>query len=149
MMRWSDFHYRGARGPASYSKPATALVALRRLMGTEAFNAAWHKEYGADSYPDFMSSAGWDTMHAIFAGIKKLDGNVSDGMKFVDALKGWSTDGPRGHVMIDPETRDIVQDEHAMEVYRKDNGKLGVKVIGTTEKVKDQCKVLKLGRCGS
>jgi branched-chain amino acid transport system substrate-binding protein len=115
----------------------------------KAFNAAWHKEYGAQSYPDFMSAAGWDTMHAIFAGIKKLNGNASDGAKFVDALKGWSSDGPRGHVMIDPTTRDIVEDEHAMEVYRKPDGKLGVKVIGTTKQVKDECKVLKLGRCGS
>ena len=51
--------------------------------------------------------------------------------------------------MIDPETRDIVQDEHAMEVYRKADGKLGLKVIGTTPQVKDQCKILKVGRCGS
>ena len=40
-------------------------------------------------------------------------------------MKGWSANGPRGHVMIDPATRDIVQDEHAMEVYRKPDGKLG------------------------
>ena len=39
-----------------------------------------------------------------------------DGAKVVDAMKGWSANGPRGHVMIDPATRDIVQDEHAMEV---------------------------------
>ena len=26
----------------------------------KAFNAAWHKDYGADSYPDFMSAAAWD-----------------------------------------------------------------------------------------
>ena len=114
----------------------------------KSFVAEWHKEYGNDSYPDFMSSQGWDTMHAIFDAIKKLNGNVSDGAKVV-ALKGWSADGPRGHVMIDPETRDIVQDEHAMEVYRKADGKLGLKVIDTTKQVKDQCKVLKLGRCGS
>ena len=115
----------------------------------KSFKAAWHKAYGADSYPDFMSAAGWDTMHAIFDTIKKLKGNVSDGAKVVAALKGWSTNGPRGHVMIDPKTRDIVEDEHAMEVYRKADGKLGLKVIGTTKQVKDQCKVLKLGRCGS
>ena len=115
----------------------------------KSFNAAWHKEYGANSYPDFMSAAGWDTMHAIFDTIKKLNGDVSDASKVIAALKGWSTDGPRGHVMIDPSTRDIVEDEHAMEVYRKPDGKLGVKVIGTTKQVKDQCKVLKLGRCGS
>jgi len=115
----------------------------------KAFVTAWHKEYGENSYPDFMSSQGWDTMHAIFDTIKKLKGNVSDGGKVVAALKGWSTDGPRGHVMVDPATRDVVQDEHAMEVYRKADGKLGVKVVGTTKQVKDQCKVLKLGRCGS
>ena len=115
----------------------------------KAFNAAWHKEYGNDSYPDFMSAAGWDTMHAIFDTIKKLNGNLSDGAKVVDAMKGWSTNGPRGHVAIDPATRDVVQDEHAMEVYRKPDGKLGERILGTTKAVKDECKELKVGRCGS
>jgi branched-chain amino acid transport system substrate-binding protein len=115
----------------------------------KAFLAAWHKEYGADSYPDFMSAAGWDTMHAIFDTIKKLDGNVSDGSKVIEALKGWSADGPRGRVTIDPATRDIVQDEHAIEVIRRPDGKLGEKVLGTTKAVKDECKELKIGRCGS
>jgi branched-chain amino acid transport system substrate-binding protein len=115
----------------------------------KAFNKAWHDAYGKDSYPDFMSAAGWDTMHAIFDTIKKLNGNASDGTKFVDAMKGWSANGPRGHVMIDPATRDIVQDEHAMEVYRKPDGKLGEKILGTTKAVKDECKELKVGRCGS
>jgi len=115
----------------------------------KAFNEEWHKAYGKDSYPDFMSAAGWDTMHAIFDTIKKLNGNLSDGAKVVDAMKGWSANGPRGHVMIDPATRDIVQDENAMEVYRKADGKLGEKVLDTTKAVKDECKVLKVGRCGS
>jgi branched-chain amino acid transport system substrate-binding protein len=113
----------------------------------KAFIAEWHKAYGPDSYPDFMSAAGWDTMHAIFDTIKKLKGNMSDGAKIVSALEGWSTNGPRGHVMIDPKTRDIVEDEHAMEVYRKPDGKLGEKIVGTTKAVKDECKVLQLGRC--
>jgi len=115
----------------------------------KAFVAEWHKAYGPDSYPDFMSAAGWDTMHAIFDTIKKLNGDLSDGAKVVDALKGWSTNGPRGHVMIDPATRDIVQDEHAMEVYRQPDGKLGERVLGTVKAVKDECKVLKVGRCAS
>jgi branched-chain amino acid transport system substrate-binding protein len=113
------------------------------------FKAEWHKAYGPDSYPDFMSAAGWDTMHAIFDAIKKLNGNVDDGAKFVDAMKGWSTDGPRGHIMIDPATRDIVENEHALEVYRKPDGKLGERVLETIKGVKDECKVLKVGRCGS
>jgi len=117
--------------------------------GNKTFNEEWRKAYGKDSYPDFMSAAGWDTMHAIFDTIKKLNGNVSDGAKVVDAMKGWSADGPRGKVMIDPATRDIVQDEHAMEVYRKPDGKLGERILGTTKAVKDECKELKVGRCGS
>ena len=115
----------------------------------KAFKAEWHKAYGPNSYPDFMSAAGWDTMHAIFDTIKKLNGDLSDGAKVVAALKGWKASGPRGPVMIDPATRDIVQDEHAMEVYRKADGKLGEKILGTTKAVKDECKVLKVGRCGS
>jgi hypothetical protein len=50
--------------------------------------------------------------------------------------------------MIDPATRDIVQDERAMEVYRKPDGKLGLKVLGVVSQVKDQCKERKIGRCG-
>jgi branched-chain amino acid transport system substrate-binding protein len=115
----------------------------------KAFLAAWHKEYGKDSYPDFMSAAGWDTMHAIFDTIKKLNGKVTDGAAFVDAMKGWSASSPRGTVSVDAATRDIVQDEHAMEVIRKPDGKLGIKVLGTSKAVKDECKVQKIGRCGS
>jgi branched-chain amino acid transport system substrate-binding protein len=115
----------------------------------KTFKEAWVKEYGKDSYPDFMSAAGWDTMHAIFDTIKKMNGKVDDGQKFVEAMKGWKGKGPRGEVMIDPDTRDIVQDEHAMEVIRKPDGKLGIKVLGTTKAVKDECKVQKIGRCGS
>jgi hypothetical protein len=36
-----------------------------------------------------------------------------------------------------------------MEVIRKPDGKLGIKVLDTTKAVKDECKELKVGRCGS
>ena len=112
------------------------------------FVTAFHAAYGPNAYPDFMTAAAWDSMHAIFDTIKKLNGKLNDGAKVIDALKGWSTDGPRGHVMIDPATRDIVEDERAMEVYRKPDGKLGLKVLGTVAQVKDECKAKKIGRCG-
>ena len=113
----------------------------------QEFVKAFHEAYGPNRYPDFMTAAAWDSMHAIFDTIKKLNGDLSDGAKVIDALKGWSTDGPRGHVSIDPATRDVIQDERAMEVYRKPDGKLGLKVLGTISQVKDQCKELKIGRC--
>src|SRR4030081_2242641 len=112
------------------------------------FVKAWHDAYGPNNHPDFMSAAAWDSMHAVFDTIKKLNGKLDDGEKVIAALKGWSTDGPRGRVSIDPDTRDVIQDERAMEVYRKPDGKLGLKVLGTIAQVKDQCKAQKIGRCG-
>jgi branched-chain amino acid transport system substrate-binding protein len=112
------------------------------------FVKAFHEAYGPNAYPDFMTAAAWDSMHAIFDTIKKLDGKLDDGGKVIEALKGWRTDGPRGRVSIDPATRDIIQDERAMEVYRKPDGKLGLRVLGTVAQVKDECKEKKIGRCG-
>jgi branched-chain amino acid transport system substrate-binding protein len=113
----------------------------------KAFVKTWHERYGADDYPDFESANAWDAMDAVFRTIKKLDGKF-DGDSFVNEIKTWSGDGPRGHVSIDPATRDIVNDEHAMEVIRKPDGKLGTKVLATFRAVKDECKILKIGRCG-
>jgi branched-chain amino acid transport system substrate-binding protein len=113
-----------------------------------AFVAEWHKQYGKDSYPDFMSVAAWDAMSAVFAAIKKLDGKINN-QTLIDELKNWTTtESPRGSVRIDPSTRDIIQDEYALEVIRKPDGKLGHKVVGNISQVKDQCKELKVGRCG-
>ena len=53
------------------------------------FVKAWHEAYGPNSYPDFESAAGMDTMAAIFDVINKLNGNLDDGAKVVDTLKGW------------------------------------------------------------
>lgn len=120
----------------------------------KAFVKAWHDAYGADSYPDFMSAAGWDTMAGIFHVINTLQGKLDDGSKVVDTLKGWSTDGPRGKITIDPQTRDVIQDEHAEEVIKEPaghpgaDGTLGVKILKVFPQVKDECKVLKVGRCG-
>ncbi len=114
----------------------------------KAFVKSWYESYAKDTSPDFMSAAAYDTMAGIFHVIKALDGRLDDGKKVMDAIKGWKHDGPRGAIMIDPATRDIVQDEHAAEVIRKPDGKLGTKVLGVIQQVKDECKELKLGRCG-
>lgn len=111
------------------------------------FVKAWQAAYGANSYPDFMAAQGWDTMHAIFDTIKKMNGKVQDGDKFVEAVKSWSGVGPRGEVKIDPATRDVIQNEHAAEIIRKKDGKLGVKTITIIKGVKDECKEQKVGRC--
>jgi len=112
----------------------------------KAFVKAWHEAYGPDNYPDFESANAWDAMDGVFHTIKKLNGKF-DADSFVNEIKTYSGNGPRGHVAIDPATRDIVNDEHAMEVIRKPDGKLGTKILGTVKAVKDPCKELKIGRC--
>jgi branched-chain amino acid transport system substrate-binding protein len=85
-------------------------------------------------------------MAAIFHIIKTLDGKITaEGA--MDALKGWTFDSPRGPIMIDPDTRDIVQDEHVHEVV-KEGDRLAIKVIGTIPQVKDPCKALRIDKCG-
>jgi branched-chain amino acid transport system substrate-binding protein len=111
------------------------------------FVQAWHEAYGADNYPDFESADAWDAIGAVFQTIKKLNGKF-DADSFINEIRNWSGNGPRGKVSIDPATRDIVQDEHAMEIIRKPDGKLGTRVLNTIGAVKDECKVLKIGRCG-
>jgi branched-chain amino acid transport system substrate-binding protein len=66
----------------------------------------------------------------------------------MDILKGWKFDSPRGPIMIDPETRDIVQDQHVHEVV-KSGGRLKIKVLSSISQVKDPCKANQLGKCAS
>jgi branched-chain amino acid transport system substrate-binding protein len=108
--------------------------------------AAWKKEYGPNSTPDFMGVQGYDGMAAIAHVVTTLKGKVDpDGA--MNALKGWKfADSPRGPIMIDPATRDIVMNEYLSEIIKKD-GRLYQKNIGVITAVKNMCKELKEGRC--
>jgi len=114
-------------------------AANRRLV------AAWKQEYGADATPDFMGVQGYDGMAAIAHVVRALKGRI-DAEGAMKALKGWKYDSPRGPIMIDPATRDIVMNEYLSELVRKD-GRLVQKNIGVIEAVKDMCKELKAGKC--
>jgi branched-chain amino acid transport system substrate-binding protein len=109
------------------------------------FVETWKKEFGADSTPDFMGVQGYDGMAAIAHVVRTLNGRIDpDGA--LQALKGWTFDSPRGPIMIDPRTRDIVMNEYLSELVKKD-GRLAQKTIGVIEAVKDMCKELKSGKC--
>src|SRR6266699_2578464 len=75
----------------------------------KAFVAAWHKEYGENSYPDFLSVGAWDGMTALFDLVKATKGKFTadEAMEF---FKKWKNpNSPRGPVENDPATRDVVQ----------------------------------------
>jgi branched-chain amino acid transport system substrate-binding protein len=105
-----------------------------------AFLAAWNAEYGTKAIPDFLSAGGWDGAAALFNVIKQTNGKF-DGDKAMAILKGWKHDSPRGPIMIDPETRDIVQNVYMRRTEMKD-GKLANVEFDTIPNVKDPWKEL-------
>jgi branched-chain amino acid transport system substrate-binding protein len=104
-----------------------------------AFLAAWKKEYGEASIPDFLSVDGYDAMAAIFDLVKATKGKFTadEAMEF---FKKWKRDdSPRGPIAIDPATRDIVQNVYMRRVEKRD-GKLANVEFETIPMVKDPWK---------
>jgi branched-chain amino acid transport system substrate-binding protein len=110
------------------------------------FIAAWKKDYGADSTPDFMAVGGYDGMAAIVHAIQATKGKMEPDAALA-SLKGWKFDSPRGPISIDPDTRDIIMNEYLSEVVKGPDGKLHQKTIGKIDNVKDACKAQKIAPC--
>jgi branched-chain amino acid transport system substrate-binding protein len=107
----------------------------------EAFLAAWKREYGDKSIPDFFSVNAWDGMAALFGLIKETKGKFTAD-EAVAFLSHWKDpNSPRGPIMIDPETRDIIQNVYIRRVEKQD-GKLANIEIATIPMVKDPWKEL-------
>ncbi|HYL32019.1 MAG TPA: ABC transporter substrate-binding protein [Stellaceae bacterium] len=101
----------------------THYSAAATRPANEEFVAAWRKEYGAKTTPNFVAVAAWDGMAAIFDAIKAQDGKLEP-EKTLDMLRHYkSANSPRGPIAIDPETRDIVQNEYLHAVL-KVNGRI-------------------------
>jgi branched-chain amino acid transport system substrate-binding protein len=107
----------------------------------EAFVKAYKAEFGADQEPAFEVVGAYDGMAAIFHAIIEQKGNM-DPDRTMALLKGWKDDNsPRGPIMIDPETRDIVQNEYLRRI-EKVNGELANVEFETIPMVKDPWKEL-------
>ena len=87
----------------------------------KAFLKAYVATNGTRLRPNFMACAGYDGMAAIAEALKKSMGSV-DPDKLLDALKGMKLMSPRGPIMIDPATRDIVQTVYIREVKKVNGG---------------------------
>jgi branched-chain amino acid transport system substrate-binding protein len=67
--------------------------------------------------PNFMAVAAYDGIGAIYEVSKKLNGKI-EGDKAMAILKGMKINSPRGPIMIDPETRDVVQTVYIRKVEK-------------------------------
>jgi branched-chain amino acid transport system substrate-binding protein len=135
------------------SGETTAEAALK-AMGDNALDiiTAWHYDYMSNNplnqkfvkeyqsvangrNPDFFSIGGYDGMHAIYETLKKTKGNT-DAEALIGAAKGLKWESPRGPMMIDPETRDVVQNVYIRRVQKVGNELVNV-VFDTVPMVKD------------
>jgi len=126
--------------PLGLITAGTYSVAGKRPANT-AFLADWKREYGDKAIPDFLSVDGWDGMAMIFDLVKATKGKFTadEAMAF---FKNWKDpDSPRGPIMIDPKTRDIIQNVYIRRVEKVD-GKLANVEITTIPMVKDPWKEL-------
>src|SRR5881628_1985653 len=108
----------------------------------KAFVAAWKKEYGAGEVPNFLSAGSWDGTAMIFEAIKAQKGKL-DPDKTMEIFKRYkNADSPRGPISIDPETRDIVQNEYLREVRKVGGQPANVELETVATAVKDPWKEL-------
>lgn len=85
----------------------------------KAFIKSYVETNGTKLRPNFMACAGYDGMAAIAEALKRTGGSVEPD-RIIAALKGMKLMSPRGPIMIDPETRDIVQTVYIRRVEKVD-----------------------------
>ncbi|HMN77104.1 MAG TPA: ABC transporter substrate-binding protein [Burkholderiaceae bacterium] len=93
-------HHYSAAHPSAMNKKFVA-----------AFEAANHFR------PNFMAVAGYDGMHLIYSALATTGGK-GGGDALLAAMKGQVFESPRGQILIDAQTRDIVQDIYIRKVER-------------------------------
>ena len=109
-----------------------------------AHPSAMNKKFVADFQalnkfrPNFMAMGGFDGMRVIFKALDATKG--AGGEPLLAAMKGQIFESPRGPVLIDAQTRDIVQDIYIRKVERV-GGQLFNVEFDTQKSVKDPGKL--------
>ena len=96
---------------------AMQMVAATILEGSESYASPGlaYVKWPHPGRPNFMAVGAYDGMAAIYEVARKLNGKI-DGDKAMAVLKGMKLTSPRGPIMIDPATRDIVQTVYVRKV---------------------------------
>jgi len=101
----------------------------------EQFKQQLAAKFGDKVAADAFVVQGYDGMHAVLRLIETLAGKQFDAAAAVEAMKGYKWNGPRGPMMIDPDSRDIVENMYIRRVERV-NGRLENVIIDTYPAVK-------------
>jgi branched-chain amino acid transport system substrate-binding protein len=113
----TSHHYAAAHPSALNKKFVTAFEAANKFR------------------PNFMAVAGYDGMRVITKALEATKGK-GGGDDLLAAMKGQVFESPRGQMMIDAQTRDVVQDIYIRKVERV-NGQLHNVEFAAEKQVKD------------
>ena len=116
----SSHHYSAAHPTATNKKFVEAFTAANKFR------------------PNFMAIGGYDGMRVIYKALEASKGAGGDAL--LAGMKGQIFESPRGQVLIDAQTRDIVQDIHIRKVEKKD-GQLWNIEFDSVKAVKDPGKL--------
>src|SRR5678816_1474321 len=119
----------GARGLVNSHHYSAAHPSPTNKKFVQAFEAA------NKFRPNFMAVAGYDGMHVIYNALAATKGQ-GGGDALLAAMKGQIFESPRGQILIDAQTRDIVQDIYIRKVERQ-NGQLYNVEFDVQKAVKD------------
>jgi len=106
-------------------------------------NKAFVEAFGkanAGARPNFMAVGAYDGMHVIYDAAKATKGEGGDAL--LQAMKGQSFESPRGPILIDPQTRDVVHNIYVRKVERV-GSQLWNTEVQTFTAVKDPAKAAK------
>lgn len=84
--------------------------------------------------PNFMAVGGYDGMRVIIEAAKATKGGSGEAL--LNAMKGQSFESPRGPMLIDPQTRDVVHNVYIRKVERV-GGQLFNQEFATIKDMKD------------
>ncbi len=104
----------GALGVVTSHHYSAAHPSALNRKYVEAFQKA-----NPNMRPNFMAMGGYDGMRVIYEALKTTKGQ-GGGDALLAAMKGQLFESPRGQVLIDAQTRDIVQDVYLRKVEKKD-----------------------------
>ncbi|HEY6353482.1 MAG TPA: ABC transporter substrate-binding protein [Burkholderiaceae bacterium] len=121
-----------------------ALGVINSHHYSAAHNSAANKKFvdafqAANKFrPNFMAVGGYDGMRVIYTALNATKGQGGEAL--LNAMKGQIFESPRGQVLIDAQTRDIVQDIYIRKVERV-NGQLWNVEFDVQKAVKDPGKL--------
>jgi branched-chain amino acid transport system substrate-binding protein len=89
---------------------------------TQAWSKAWNAKYPDRPYQSVDTANGYAGAQIIADAIKRLNGNLDDKLKFVDALFATDMETVKGPVKVDKTRNTIIQNSYLFEVVKSGDG---------------------------